>query len=136
MSNTIKYEDNLINNDEQVKKKPLTIVEGFQKLKDEPIELPLVSIVTLEPQAMEMAGRLVKILNDPILFEKFKQMIHKKFDLTIHRIDKEIKGSTQPAAAAGGGATESAAAGATADEANESYFTQEECSFFSNNQEI
>jgi hypothetical protein len=115
-------------NDEHKKKEPLTRVESFQKLNDEPIELPLVSIVTLEPQAMEMAGRLVKILNDPILFEKFKQMIHKKFDLTIHRIDKEIKGSKPAAAptavAAGGGAAE------------ESYFTQEECSFFSNNQEI
>jgi len=109
------------------KKKPLSRVESFQKLKDEPIELPLVSIVTLEPQAMEMAGRLVKILNDPILFEKFKQMSHKKFDLTIHRIDNEIKGNkpaaAPTAAAAGGGA-------------KESYFTQEECSFFSNNQEI
>jgi hypothetical protein len=96
-------------------KKPVSRLEGFKKLKSEPPELPFLGAVTFEPQALEMLGRLVKIMNDPILFDKFKQTIHKKFDLTIHRIEKEIREAKR-----GGG----------------SYFTQEECSFFSNSQEI
>jgi len=100
------------------KKKPDTRFESLEKLSTEPPELPLLSILTLEPQLLEMLGRLIKILNDPILFEKLKQVIHKKFDLTIHRVDKEITETKRK----GGG--------------NESYFTKEECSFFSNSQEI
>jgi hypothetical protein len=97
-------------------KKPKTRIDSIQELKNNPPELPLVSIVTIEPQVLEMVGRLVHILNDPVLFNKFKQTLHKKFDLTIHNIDKEInKPST--AVATGGGK-------------EESYFTQEECSFF------
>lgn len=97
-------------NNENTHKKKLNRIDDIQSLKSNPPELPLVSIITLEPQAMEMAGRLMHILNDPVLFNKFKQTLHKKFDLTIHNIDKEINNSVK-----GGG---------------ESYFTQEECSFF------
>jgi hypothetical protein len=101
------------------KEKPLSRLEGLQKLKSEPPEIPFLGAATFQPQALEMLGRLIKIMNDPILFDKFKQTIHKKFELTIHRMEKEIKG-VKPMTAGGGG----------------SYFTQEECSFFSNSQEI
>jgi len=111
-------EDAETQNNENTHKKKLNRIDDIQKLKSDPPELPLVSIVTLEPQAMEMAGRLMHILNDPVLFNKFKQTLHKKFDLTIHNIDKEINGIKPSTAAAAGGGKE------------ESYFTQEECSFF------
>jgi hypothetical protein len=110
--------------DQKKEKKPLSRLEGLQQLKSKPPEIPFLGAASFQPQALEMLGRLVKIMNDPILFDKFKQTIHKKFELTIHRMEKEIKGVKPMSAAAAGGGRE------------ESYFTQEECSFFSNSQEI
>ena len=102
---------NNINADNAKKIKKISRLEGLHKLKSDPPELPFVSIITIEPQVLEMVGRLIHILNDPVLFTKFKQTIHKKFDLTIHNIDNQINNNPTK----GGG---------------ESYFTQEECSFF------
>ena len=110
--------------DESEEKKPLSRFEGYKKLTSEPPEIPFLGAATFEPQLLEMLGRFVNMMNDPILFDKLKQTIHKKFDLTIHRFDNEIKGVKPLAAEAAGGGRE------------ESYFTQEECSFFSNSQEI
>jgi hypothetical protein len=108
--NNINIENENTNENIDNQKNKLSRIESIQSLKSNPPELPLVNILTIEPQILEMVGRLVHILNDPILFNKFKQTIHKKFDLTIHNIDKEINTKVK-----GGG---------------ESYFTQEECSFF------
>jgi hypothetical protein len=105
---------NNINIDNQ--KNKLSRIESIQSLKSNPPELPLVNIITIEPQILEMVGRLVHILNDPVLFNKFKQTIHKKFDLTIHNIDNEINPILKKTTKVKGG--------------GESYFTQEECSFF------
>jgi len=91
-------------------KKNLSRLDGLQNLKRNPPELPF-GIVTLQLQAAQMVGRLIPILNDPTLFNKLKQIIHKKFDLTIHNIDNQLNQDTK-----GGG--------------DESFFTQEECSFF------
>ena len=93
-------------------KKPSRL-DGFKSLKENPPELPLVSFVTFEPQLLQMAGRMLGIMNDPILFDKLKKVVHKKFDVSIKKLDDELK--------KGGG---------------ESYFTEAECSFFSSNRVI
>ena len=93
-------------------KKKVSRLEGLQNLKRNPPELPF-GMVTLQLQAAQMLGRLIHVLNDPMLFNKFKQTIHKKFELTIENIDNQINDIKD-----------------TKGGSNESYFTQEECSFF------
>ena len=64
-----------------------------------------------------MLGRLINIINDPKLFVKLRNVIHKKFDLTINETNKQIKEDNPQYDVEGGGR-------------EESYFTQKECSFF------
>ena len=95
-------------------KKPLNRIQSSMLLVSNPPPIPFLDMVTLEPQAYEIAGKLIHALNDPALFNKIKNLAHKKLDLSLHNIDIELNKQ-------GGG---------------ESFFTQEECSFFSNNQLI
>ena len=99
------------------KPKKETRLSNIQKLNTNPIELPLVSAIELEPIAYQMLGRLINIINDPKLFVKLRNVIHKKFDLTINETNKQIKEDNPQYDVEGGGR-------------EESYFTQKECSFF------
>jgi len=94
-------------------KKPANRMASMQSLKDDPPEIPLTSIITFEPQLLQIAGRIISILNEQELFSKIKKVIHKKFDVSIKKLDNELQ--------SGGG---------------ETYFTEKECSFFSDNRVI
>lgn len=89
-------------------KKPLSRLESTQQLISNPPPLPIIDMVTLEPQVLELANRVFNIIKDPVLTNKLKILLHKKIDSNIHKIDLELNKH-------GGG---------------ETFFTKEECSFF------